>query len=82
MKLEVEDMAVLEKLYSIEDAAKQLGGISPHTVVMWFSKGKLQRTKVGRRTMVAESELLRIQNVGGVSIVSGSRRRPKEAVVQ
>jgi excisionase family DNA binding protein len=67
----------MEKLYSIEAAAKRLGGISRHTVVAWLSKGKLQRTKLGRRTMIAESELERIQVVGGVS--RAVRRRKETA---
>ncbi len=49
----------LDKLFSVEEAAKKLGGISTWTVQAWFSQGRLRRTKVGRRTMVAESELER-----------------------
>jgi hypothetical protein len=75
-------MAVLEKLYSIEDAGLALGGISKNTIKLWLSNGKLQRTKIGARTMVAESELLRIRNVGGVSRAPKPRRRRKEAVVK
>lgn len=50
----------MEKLYSVQDAARQLGGISKWTIHSWLSKGKLQRTKVGGRTMIRESELRRI----------------------
>lgn len=49
----------MENLYSIDSAAKMLGGISRHTIVSWLTKGKLQRTKVGHRTMIRESELQR-----------------------
>lgn len=49
----------LEPLYSVEEAAKKLGGVSPWSVTAWLSKGRLHRTKVGRRTMIAESELVR-----------------------
>jgi hypothetical protein len=56
-----------EKLYSVPDAAKFLGGISPWTIHAWLSKGKLQRTKIGSRTMVRESELLKIVKDGGKS---------------
>lgn len=45
------------KLYSVEDAAAFLGGISKWTVHAWLAKGKLRRTKVGSRTMVRESDL-------------------------
>lgn len=46
-----------EKLYSVEDAAVFLGGVSKWTVHAWFAKGKLRKTKVGRRTMVRERDL-------------------------
>jgi len=58
-----------EKLYSVPDAAKFLGGISPWTIHAWLSKGKLQRTKIGSRTFVRESELLRVIEHGGKSPV-------------
>jgi excisionase family DNA binding protein len=45
------------KLYSVEDAAAFLGGISKWTVHAWLAKGKLRRTKVGSRTMIRESDL-------------------------
>jgi excisionase family DNA binding protein len=45
------------KLYSVEDAAVFLGGISKWTVHAWLAKGKLRRTKVGSRTMIRESDL-------------------------
>lgn len=57
----------MEALYSVEDAAKLLGGISKWTVHAWLSKGRLQRTKVGGRTMIRESELARIMEDGGKS---------------
>lgn len=54
-----------DKLYSIPDAAKFLGGVSPWTIHTWLSQGKMQRTKVGGRTMIRESELAKmIQDVG------------------
>jgi excisionase family DNA binding protein len=49
----------LETLLSVAEAARRLGGISIWTVRSWLSTGRLQRTKVGGRTMVAESELER-----------------------
>jgi excisionase family DNA binding protein len=52
----------MEELLSIEEAAKRLGGISKHTIHAWFAKGKLRRTKVGSRTMIRQSELLRVVN--------------------
>ena len=56
----------MENLYSVREAAKQLG-ISKYTVEAWLSKKKLQRTKVGRRTMIRESELEKVLEDGGQS---------------
>ena len=47
----------MEQLYSVDRAAEVLGGISVWTVRAWLTSGKLQRTKVGRRTMIRQSEL-------------------------
>jgi len=47
----------LEKLFSVEEAARELGGLSKYTIHAWLSSGKLRRTKVGSRTMIRESEL-------------------------
>jgi excisionase family DNA binding protein len=49
-----------DALLSVEEAAKRLGGISKWTVHAWLSQGKLRRTKVGARTMIRESELMRV----------------------
>jgi excisionase family DNA binding protein len=65
----------LERLLSVEETAKALGGISKWTVHAWLSQGKLQRTKVGGRTMIRESELGRVIEDGGKSAVP---RRPKK----
>jgi excisionase family DNA binding protein len=47
----------LERLLSVDEAAAKLGGLSKYTIHAWLSKGRLQRTKVGSRTMIRESEL-------------------------
>lgn len=59
----------MEKLLSVEEAARVLGGISKWTIHAWLSHGKLQRTKVGSRTMIRESELLKVIEEGGKSPV-------------
>jgi excisionase family DNA binding protein len=56
-----------ERLYSVPDAARFLGGISKWTVHAWLSQGRLQRVKVGSRTMIRESELVKLIQVGGKS---------------
>ena len=53
-----------EKLYSVPEAAKLLGGLSPWTLYTWLGQGRLQRTKVGSRTMIKESELARLVEEG------------------
>lgn len=57
----------MEQLISIDEAARRLGGLSRYTIESWLSKGKLRRTKVGARTMISESELQRVIEVGGKS---------------
>ena len=57
----------MEKLYSVEEAACELGGLSKYTVQAWLSSGKMMRTKVGGRTMIRESELVRVLNDNGKS---------------
>ena len=60
-------MAELENLFSVEEAARRLGGISKWTVHVWLSQGRLQRTKVGGRTMIRESELEKVIQDGAKS---------------
>jgi excisionase family DNA binding protein len=62
------------KLYSIRDAAEFLGGISPWTIHSWLSHGRLQRVKVGARTMIRESELRKM-------IVEGSKHGCEQSSV-
>ena len=57
----------MENLLSVLDVARILGGISKWTVYAWLSQGKLQRTKVGGRTMIRESELQKVIQEGGKS---------------
>lgn len=62
----------MEKLLSVLEVAAQLGGLSKWTIHAWLSQGKLQRTKVGSRTMIRESELQKVIQEGGKS--PGPRR--------
>ena len=57
----------MEKLFSVEDAARMLGGLSKWTVHAWLSQGRLRRTKIGGRTMIRESELQKVIDDGGKS---------------
>jgi excisionase family DNA binding protein len=65
----------LERLLSVEEAARALGGISKWTVHAWLSQGKLRRTKVGGRTMIRESELQKVIEEGGNSPSPRGRRK-------
>lgn len=57
----------MERLLTVDEAARALGGISKYTVHAWLSSGKLQRTKVGSRTMIREADLQAVVEVGGKS---------------
>jgi hypothetical protein len=46
-----------DPLYSVNDSAQFLGGISPWTIRAWITRGLIMRTKVGGRTFIRESEL-------------------------
>jgi excisionase family DNA binding protein len=63
-----------DELLSVPEAAKRLGGVSKWTIHAWLSQGRLQRTKVGGRTMIRESELAKMIQVGGKS-PSARRKR-------
>ena len=66
----------MDRLYSIKAAAKvRFGGISHYTVEAWLSKGKLLRTKVGRRAFISESEIQRFLGQCGSAPSGGGRQR-------
>jgi|ERR1035438_9753529 excisionase family DNA binding protein len=65
----------LEQLMSVSEAARRLGGISKWTVHAWLSQGRLQRTKVGGRTMIRESELQRVIEDGAKSAAPRRQRK-------
>jgi excisionase family DNA binding protein len=65
-----------DPLYSVEDAARYLGGLSKYTIHAWLSQGKLARTKVGSRTMIRESHLQAF--VEACNPASAVRMRPRE----
>jgi excisionase family DNA binding protein len=57
----------LDKLYSVSESAKELGGLSKWTIHAWLSQGRLKRTKVGSRTMIRGSELQKVIQDGAKS---------------
>jgi excisionase family DNA binding protein len=64
----------MDALLSVEQTAVRLGGLSKWTVYAWLSQGKLQRTKVGGRTMIRESELAKVIDDGGKSTSARGKR--------
>jgi excisionase family DNA binding protein len=65
----------MDTLLSVEEAAKQLGGLSKYTIHSWLSSGRLRRTKIGSRTMIKASELERFIEAGDGG---KSRGRPRQ----
>lgn len=63
----------MDNLLSVSEVSRRLGGISKWTVYAWLSQGRLERTKVGARTMIRESELEKVIQHGGKS--RSSRRK-------
>jgi excisionase family DNA binding protein len=57
-KQEGRDMAI-EKLYSVPEAAEALR-VSKWTIWAWLSQAKLKRTKCQGKTVIRESELLKL----------------------
>ena len=50
--------------YTIEDAGELLGGISRNTVYRLNAAGKIRFIKVGGRTLVPHTEILRVLEGG------------------
>jgi excisionase family DNA binding protein len=57
------EKVMLERLFSVGEAAATLGGVSKWTVHSWIAQGKLARTKIGGRTMISESDLRKLFGV-------------------
>jgi excisionase family DNA binding protein len=68
--VEIGETTEMDALLSVSEAALRLGGLSKHTINAWLSSGKLRRTKVGSRTMIHESELQRVIQEGGKSVIT------------
>jgi excisionase family DNA binding protein len=68
----------MDTLLSVNEAARRLGGISKWTVHAWLSQGRLQRTKVGGRTMIRESELTKVIEDGGKSPTRPHVKHPEQ----
>jgi hypothetical protein len=51
-------------LFSLRDAAQQLGGVSIWTLRKHFARGNLRVVRVGRRVLVSSEEIERIRQEG------------------
>ncbi len=48
---------MMPMLLSVEQVAERLGGVSRWSVYTWISQGRLRKTKIGSRVMIAEADL-------------------------
>jgi excisionase family DNA binding protein len=51
------EVTMTQALLSVEQAAQRLGGVSRWSIYAWLSQGRLRKTKVGSRVMIAENDL-------------------------
>lgn len=65
--------AAEDRLLSVEEAARQLGGVSKFTIARWLTQGRMKRTKVGGRTMIRLSELNRVIEDGGKTMTPSAK---------
>jgi hypothetical protein len=67
--------ATSPKLYSICDAAKVFGSISPWTLRKHIARGAIEVTRIGRRVFLRSEEMERIRKAGLPSRGKMSRAR-------
>jgi hypothetical protein len=58
------DTTKSQHLYSLEEASRELGGVSTWTLRKHAGQGSLKVTRVGRRVFVNADELARISEQG------------------
>jgi hypothetical protein len=59
------------QLFSVEEAGRLLGGISPWTLRKHIARGNVTVTRLGRRIFLDEAEMSRIAREGLPSLRSG-----------
>jgi hypothetical protein len=57
-------IAESQRLYSIEDAARALGGISAWTLRKHLDRGTVTATRIGRRVFLSSEEISRVEREG------------------
>ena len=71
-------MSLEAQLFSIDEAGRLLGGISPRPLRKHIAAGSVKVTRIGRRVLLPAEELERIRREGLPSLASG-RTGPAEA---
>ena len=66
-------------LFSLLDAASELGGISPWTLRKHIGQGTIRVTRLGKRIFLSSQEISRIQREGLPSLKSKSGRASRDA---
>jgi excisionase family DNA binding protein len=65
-------MAPTAFVFGIQQAAEQLGGISPWTLRKHIAQGHVRVTRIGRRILLGKDELERIHREGLPSLRASS----------
>lgn len=66
------------QLFSVEEAGRVLGGISPWTLRKHIAVGNVKVTRIGRRVFLNSDELGRIGREGLPSLGKAHRERPSD----
>lgn len=65
-------------LFTMGEAARQLGGISSWTLRKHVTRGTLAVTRIGRRVLVSAQEIERVRQQGLPSLVTPVARNSEE----
>lgn len=65
-----QDDTSTRKLYSLDDASRELGGISIWFLRKAIMRGTLKPTKLGRRVFISAEECARVQREGLPSLTA------------
>jgi hypothetical protein len=67
------------QLFSVEEAGRLLGGISPWTLRKHISRGNVRVTRLGRRVFVGEGEMSRIVREGLPSLGNATAKNQQSS---
>jgi hypothetical protein len=70
------------RLYSLEDASIELGGISVWSLRKWIAQGSVEPVRLGRRVFLSSEAVARIRREGLPSLgTTGNKLRTPDASV-